>query len=236
MMARDGQLQPVEAIDHKWLFPTALYGTQANVRKFTRKCARSAVTKGTWRDEWREVATQSVLDVPGDLFVSDSTGWYRASESVWRLNRVWIDLQAECHEQKRYTLYPALVDEMLNELWFCMAMLGSDSPLGFYVDPDSPVAMTSNRRMISAIVAWLPEIMILSARISNLVSSELASHLGKIPSYRYQWAYGLLNLCRRCGHPVEIPIDVEDEEWNLAEELVREGIVRPIQGRWESCL
>jgi len=223
---------PVTPDHPQWRFPGGLYGTQADVKRFTRRCAHSGVTQGTWRAAWAEAPKLSVIDAQGDLFVSDKSRWYPAAGVLWRLNRAWIDLLDECGNQGRLSLYPALADELRSELWFSIAMLGGNAPSFFCNDPKE--AVECDRGVLAAMISWLPEMLALSSRIANTVVPETAYHLRKMPIFRYQWAMGMLDLSRRCGYKIEIPTE-EDEGWDLVEQLAEQKIVRPAKGRWELC-
>ncbi len=225
-MASESLSTPPISTRDCWQFPAGLYGPVASVNSYARRMAHQAVKAGSWKAIWSTVEYRSVLDSPGDIFVSDRTRWYPAKAVLWRMNRLFIQTQEICFEKKRSALYEVLAEEMLSELWYCVSILSDGSWRGSS-DPENKVWA---RKVLNAQIAWLPELIILGPRIANFMPCEYL--LLKIPFWRYQWAYEILDLCRRLGHPVDIQADSEDTAWDLVSELIAGGIIKTCGNRF----
>ena len=201
-----------------WSFPNGLHGVRKVTKGFVKRMARDAVRNGTWTNAWQQCERQSVLDSSDDIWVSDRSRWYSPKAVLWRLNDLSIELKEMCAQDREVVTYEQRVGECLDELWFCVAMLDVRAWHGPYGASMSPVGWSY--RVLTQQIRWLPEMLALSNRISNQTTAETAGLLPLIPSFRYQWAIGLLECLRHLGVLISLPADYEDPEWNLVGDLV----------------
>jgi hypothetical protein len=212
-----------------WQFPKGLHGSRSSTHSFSTRIASEGVRHGSWRKLWLELETESIFVLDDPIWVSDRSRFFPSARALWRLNSVHIALREKSFRSGNMTVYETLVSEMSDSLWMCLAISAPHSwhgPWGCDV-----AGLEWARSVLGALVAWLPEMQYIHLRIANLVSIETATHLWRIPAFRFQWASGILDLCRVLGAVVDIPADQEDERWDLISELCGRGVIVVENGR-----
>jgi len=212
-----------------WLFPKELYGNAASVSRFASRIAKTGVQQGSLKHVWPSCELKSVLEDDDPIWVSDRSRFFPRKRPLWRLNNVHLALKEEVYQSNNTTLYEKMIEEYLETFWVCVAIATPHAwygPWGYY---DESLAWP--KTVLAALLKWLPEFLHINDRIANTTCLETSQLLWKMPSFRFQWAAEILDLCRLIGRKIDIPIDYEDEEWDLIHELWRAGVIEIEGGR-----
>lgn len=217
--------------DECWLFPGGFLGTRSQVKSFVQKCASDYSKETHWGESFDQKGQLSVADPPCEILLNNNR-LCSSRNTVWRL----FELQDQLYYGKfgrevfgsRSEIASSLMTSLHKELWFCVSLLGFD--FSRLSSGDSIDAQFDFRFAFRSMVVWLPEILILADRISNITGRDIMKELQHIPLYRYQWAGGILELCRIMGRNLNVPCDVCDEEWDLLDQLEYSGFVSILNG------